>query len=371
MSTIFAAEENEDLFDRLPDAIVLTIFDKVQDCKSLCIFSSLCKRFHSLITQTQNISLKIPPQNHHKSSNSNRNQLFRFFNRVFLKPFRFFLRQITKWNPICIPIPYTFSQKTAGYNCNCTCSYTSPAEILRNFSEIKQLDIRLAAGENIGLKNSDEPLLKWKAEFGSQLKHCLIVGGTSISPIHENHSGGETETESENFGIIQRGDSVEETLRMSNDELKLRIVWIISCLIAASTRHCLLEETIKEKKMLEKVAITDDIGQGICSMNCEQVEEMRRNTRVFSPNRSKVPALKVKMWYVPELELPAKGCTTKGATLVVIRPVEEWSKADDGRDLVAGGFGFAGEGKEGKVFDEVAKELVKLKRSYSLEMNSF
>lgn len=87
--------------------------------------------------------------------------------------------------------------------------------------------------------------------------------------------------------------------------------------------------------------------------------------------RSKVPALKVKMWYVPELELPAKGCVMKGATLVVVKPVEEWSKADDGRDLVAGGFGFAREGKEEKVFDEVAKELVKLKRSYSLEMNSF
>ncbi|XP_016505427.1 F-box protein At1g30200 [Nicotiana tabacum] len=362
MSTIFVVEENEDLFDSLPDAIVLTIFDKVQDCKSLCIFSSLCKRFHSLITKTQNISLTIPPQNHHKS-NSNTNQLFRFFNRVFLKPFQFLLRQITKWNPICI-------QKNDGYNCNCTFSYTSPAEILRNFSEIKQLEIRLAAGENIGLKNSGDSLLKWKAEFGSQLKHCLIVGGTSISRIHENQGGEETETETENVGIIQRGDSVE-SLRMTNDELKLRIVWIISCLIAASTRHCLLEETIKEKKMLEKVVITDDIGQGICSMNCEQAEEMRRNTRVFSSNRSKVPALKVKMWYVPELELPAKGCVMKGATLVVVKPVEEWSKADDGRDLVAGGFGFAREGKEEKVFDEVAKELVKLKRSYSLEMNSF
>ncbi|OIT08329.1 PREDICTED: F-box protein At1g30200-like [Nicotiana attenuata] len=368
MSTIFAVKENEDLFDRLPDAIVLTIFEKVQDCKSLCIFSSLCKRFYSLITQTQNISLTIPPQNHHKSSNSNRNQLFQFFNRVFLKPFQFFLLQITKWNPICIPIPYTFSQKNDGYNCNCTCSYTSPAEILRNFNEIKQLEIQLAAGENIGLKNSGDSLLKWKAEFGSQLKHCLIVGGTSISPIHEYQGGEETVTE--NFRIIQRGDSVE-SLRMTNDELKLRIVWIISCVIAASTRHCLLEETIKEKKMLENVVITDDIGQGICCMNCEQVEEMRRNTRVFSSNRAKVPALKVKMWYVPELELPAKGCMMKGATLVVVKPVEEWSKADDGKDLVAGGFGFAGEGKEENVLNEVAKELVKLKRSYSLEMNSF
>ncbi|MCD7468731.1 hypothetical protein HAX54_007159 [Datura stramonium] len=40
MSTMFVIEENEDLFDRLPDSILLTIFDKVQDAKSLCVSAS-------------------------------------------------------------------------------------------------------------------------------------------------------------------------------------------------------------------------------------------------------------------------------------------------------------------------------------------
>ncbi|MCD7466625.1 hypothetical protein HAX54_003472 [Datura stramonium] len=366
MSTMFVIEENEDLFDRLPDSILLTIFDKVQDAKSLCVSASLCKRFRFLVTQTQYVSLTIPPQKSHKSSpsNTNRNQFIGFLNRVFLKPFQFVLRQISKWNPLCMPI-IPSAQKNDRYNC-CTCSYASPAEILRSFREIKELEIRLPSPAGGDKKNAGDSLLKWNAEFGSQLKNCLIVGGTSLSPIHNNRVGEDVE----NVDVRQRGDSLE-LQRMTNDELKLRVVWIISSLIAASARYCLLEETIKEKKTLNNVVISDDIGQGKCCMNGEQVEEMRRNTEVFSSNRMKMPALKVKMWYVPELELPEEGCVMKGATLVVIKPVEEWSKADESGDLVAKGFGITGDRKEEKVFDEVARELVKLDRSYSLEMNSF
>ncbi|KAL3347506.1 hypothetical protein AABB24_021264 [Solanum stoloniferum] len=343
-------QNKEDLFDRLPDDILLTIFDKLEDVKSLSISSSLCKRFRLLTTQTQHVSLAIPSQKYQKPLPfSSRNKFIRFF----LKPFQFVYRQISQWNPICMPCDNT-QKKRNSYSC-CTCSYasSSPAEILRNFTEIKELEIRVPSN---GGGDSDS-LLKWKGEFGSRLKNCLIVGGISLSPIRNDR--------------IDNGDAPIRELelqRMTNDDLKLRIVWIISSLIAASARHCLLEEVIKEKKLLNKVVITDDIGQGKVCMNGEQVEEMRRDMEVFS---SKMPALKVKMWYSPELELPEGGCVMKGATLVVIKPVEEWSKAADSGDLVAKGFGFAGDGKEEEVFDEVARELVKLERSYSLEMNSF
>ncbi|PHT93829.1 hypothetical protein T459_01711 [Capsicum annuum] len=238
---------------------------------------------------------------------------------------------------------------------------SSPAEILRNFREIKEFEIRLTSPPC-------DPLLKWKAEFGSQLKSCLIVGGTSFSPVRDNNNNDHDEDALENFPISQQRGDLMEFQRMTNEDLKLRIVWIISSLLAASARYSLLEEIIKEKRTIKEVVITDDIGQGKCCMNEEQVEEMRRNMGVIS---SKIPALKVKMWYVPELEMVRERCVMKGATLVVVKPVEEWSKADDGGDLVAKGFGFVGEGKEGKVFDEVARELVKLERCYSLEMSSF
>lgn len=349
---MFVDEENEDLFDRLPDAILLTIFDKLQDAKSLCISSSLCKRFHFLTTQTHHISLTIPPQK--KSPliiNTNKNQFIRLLNTLLLKPFQFVLRQVNKWN----------TQKNNRYKC-CTCTYDSPAEHLTSFSEVKELEIRLPSeGDK---KNNSDPLLKWKAEFGSQLRNCLIVGGTSLSLSLSSICS----KVFEDVPVMQRGDDTLDSQRMTNEELKLRVVWILSTLIAASARYSLLEETIKEKRTINNVVILDDHGQGKCCMNGEQVEEMRRNTSVFS---TKMPALKVKMWYVPELELPEEGCVMKGATLVVIKPVEEWSKADDGRDLVAKGFGFGGDGVKEKVFDEVAKELVKLERSYSLEMNSF
>ncbi|KAM3324315.1 F-box protein like [Capsicum chacoense] len=361
-------EENEDLFDRLPDSIILTIFDKLQDAKSLCISSSLSKRFHFLTTQTHHISLTIPPpKKSHNNTNPNKNQLTHFLNKLLFKPFLFVLKQINKWNPICMPVTYNTRKEDRCNNCftctcTCACTCSSPAEILRNFREIKEFEIRLASPPC-------DPLLKWKAEFGSQLKSCLIVGGTSFSPVRDNNNNNDHDEDAlENSPISQQRGDLMEFQRMTIEDLKLRIVWIISSLLAASARYSLLEEIIKEKRTIKKVVITDDIGQGKCCMNEEQVEEMRRNMGVIS---SKMPALKVKMWYVPELEVVRERCVMKGATLVVVKPVEEWSKADDGGDLVAKGFGFVGEGKEGKVFDEVARELVKLERCYSLEMSSF
>ncbi|KAF3674025.1 hypothetical protein FXO37_06624 [Capsicum annuum] len=282
-------EENEDLFDRLPDSIILTIFDKLQDAKSLCISSSLSKRFHFLTTQTHHISLTIPPpKKSHNNTNPNKNQLTHFLNKLLFKPFLFVLKQINKWNPICMPVTYNTRKEDRCNNCftctcTCACTCSSPAEILRNFREIKEFEIRLTSPPC-------DPLLKWKAEFGSQLKSCLIVGGTSFSPVRDNNNNDHDEDALENFPISQQRGDLMEFQRMTNEDLKLRIVWIISSLLAASARYSLLEEIIKEKRTIKEVVITDDIGQGKCCMNEEQVEEMRRNMGVIS---SKIPALKV------------------------------------------------------------------------------
>lgn len=372
-------------FDRLPDDVVLHIFHKLHDAKSLSVCTAICKRFHSLVPQTHSLLLSVPACpafDSHSTKQSKRNHpLVAFATKCVIRPFRSLLRVIR-----------SKANFFSGTGCTCRDNdgdgfggyyYYPPAHILRNFREIRRLELRLprhvsCVSEVCGGSGSGDGCgLRWTAEFGSELQSCVIVGGTSISPIRKN---------CDRVGDEEEGSG--EELRISeNVDLKLRVLWTISCLIAASSRHSLLREAIKEHQTVRSVTVTDEIGQGRLTMNAKQIEEMRRNSHaektkeddencvLMADDRTRVPALKMKMWIAPELELPEEGCVMKGATLVVIRPVEGWSTAEQEEnagalELVRKVEQEVGE-KEERVFAEAAMKLMKLKRSYTLEMNSF
>lgn len=174
------------------------------------------------------------------------------------------------------------------------------------------------------------------------------------------------------------GSNQESSRVMADDELKLRIVWTISCLIAASARHYLMQETVKGLKMIENVLVSDESDQGRLCMNKEQIEEIRASKGKgdeMVENRSRVPALRMKMWYLDRLELPGSSKVMEGATLVVIRPaagggaeeVKKGSRSD--ADMVADAFG--GEEGEGNLIGDAVRKLMVAKKCYVLEMNSF
>ena len=97
-------------------------------------------------------------------------------------------------------------------------------------------------------------------------------------------------------------------------------------------------------------------------MNKSQLQEFRDKPLAASAssNRTQVPALNMKLWYAPYLDLPC-GMVLKGADLVSIRPYEyPICKETDG--FLAGAF-------EGP-FKTTASLLAK-RRTYLLEMNSF
>jgi hypothetical protein len=148
----------------------------------------------------------------------------------------------------------------------------------------------------------------------------------------------------------------------TNGGLKLRVVWTISSLIAASARHYLLQPIIAEHKTLDSLVLTDTDGQGVLFMNRDQLEELRVKPLSASSasKRTLVPALNMRLWYAPTLELP-DGTVLKGATLVAIRPSESKKEVCDVSWVSS-------------AFDEpygiAAKMLVK-RRTYCLEMNSF
>ncbi|CAA2972302.1 F-box At4g18380-like [Olea europaea subsp. europaea] len=86
---------------------------------------------------------------------------------------------------------------------------------------------------------------------------------------------------------------------MDDHELKLRIRWTISCLMASSARHYLIQEIVKERDMIEKIEVTDESEQGR--------NKLKRNLMAkdsFFEYRSRVPALRIKTRYGENLELP-------------------------------------------------------------------
>lgn len=326
---------SDDFFDRLPDDVVLSIFGKLQDAKSLCLSMSVCKRFRLIAPLVDRIFLPIPQKKSAVKEFDQKNSVKNAVIRTLMKPF-YLISQMIKLKPKNEENDLDFY------------SYYVPNEILKNFGGIRALHLRLPCYGNQKKAGKSGKIsttfLKWRAEFGRELHSCVILGAKSWAE--------KAEKDEDSVGSNQESSRV-----MADDELKLRIVWTISCLIAASARHYLMQETVKGLKMMENVVVSDESDQGRLCMNKEQIEEIRQSKGKgdeMVENRSRVPALRMKMWYLDRLEVPGSSKVMEGATLVVIRPAaaggggaeEEKKGSRSDADMVADAFG--GEEGEGK-----------------------
>ncbi|XP_042393137.1 F-box protein At4g18380-like [Zingiber officinale] len=340
---------NQDHFDQIPDSLLLLIFNKLADVRSLCRCLAVSKRFNSLVPLVHDLYVKIDRivsvdgdcDAISLSSPKPRN-IFAHLLKVML--FRIFK-------------PFHHLQSTNGGNKPLfpRIFHHSPAQVLKTFTQVRNLRIELPAAD---VGTEDGVFLKWRAEFGSTLQNCVILGGTRIEP-------GSDSVNSE--GSVEDNGSIPESF-YTNGGLKLRVVWTISSLIAASTRHYLLHQIVKEHRTLKSLVLTDADGQGTLTMGVEQLKEFREKplTASASSNRSQVPASNMKLKYAPYLELP-EGMRMQGATLVVIKPAGEGTSCvNSGKKeteaLVCGAF-------DGP-FQAAVTALGK-RRTYLLEMNGF
>ncbi|XP_073048231.1 F-box protein At5g46170-like [Primulina eburnea] len=374
--------EQVDHFDRLPDSILLLIFNGVGDVKALGRCCVVSRRFRALVPQVDDVIVRVDcvisdddsssPGTSSSVSVLDKSRypivsLFRLFFSGLVKPLHSLITQLIVPSSTCRnPSPSEDFQCDSEQNC---VTHHSPTQVLRNFNEIKLLRIELPSGE-LGI--DDGVLLKWKADFGSTLDSCVIIGASSVirtaDNILHNYSGAcdvtETDIGNNNGGGEIDTGSIPESF-YTNGGLKLRVVWTISSLVAASARHYLLQPIIAEHKTLESLFLTDADGQGVLSMDKEQLQELRMKPLLASSasKRTLVPALNVWLWYSPRLELPC-GMVLEGATLVAIRPSEHPKKEILGPEL-----NWVASALE-EPFDTAAKMLLK-RRTYCLEMNSF
>ncbi|KAJ7530474.1 hypothetical protein O6H91_14G005000 [Diphasiastrum complanatum] len=364
----YAPSTSVDNFDRLPDSLLLIIFNKLGDIRTLGRCCAVSKRFCVLAPQAGNVVVKVDCVISGEESSINvkgRGVLSHFARFVYgsiVKPFQ--------------ALQHMLGPKKAK---PAEISHHSPGEVLKNFKEVQNLRIELPGGE-LGIEEGF--LLKWKAEFGSTLESCVILGASSVAKVDiegqgvcsvsrgkeayvQAQSGGacefteSNETESSNSQVDN--GSIPESF-YTDGSLKLRVVWTISSLIAASARHYLLQQIISDHSTLESLVLTDADGQGTLRMGKDQLQEFRDKPLAASAsaNRTQVPALNMKLWYAPHLELP-DGTGLKGATLVAIRPSER-TQGKETEEYVSGEFE--------EPYKTAAAMLAK-RRTYVLEMNSF
>ncbi|KAG6501422.1 hypothetical protein ZIOFF_041302 [Zingiber officinale] len=345
------ADPSSDLdhFDLLPDSIVLLIFNKLADVRSLGRCSAVSKRFNSLVFTVHDVYIKIDrvvtvdgDSDDPLSSSSPRQRplfanLIKLMLSSLLKPF-LNLRSIKGSNKPVFP----------------QLSHHSPAQVLKDFTHVHNLRIELPSGD---VGTEEGVVLKWRAEFGSTLQKCVILGGTRVD---------QKPVSSELEASVEDNGSIPESF-YTNGGLKLRVVWTISSLIAASTRHYLLRPIIRNHPTLKSLVLTDTDGQGTLCMGEEQLKEFREKplAPLGSSNRTQVPASNMKLKYAPILELPG-GMALQGATLVCIKPSSDGGSAANTRTETDAFISGAFDGP----FKTAVKTLMK-RRTYLLEMNGF
>ncbi|BBN07914.1 hypothetical protein MPTK1_4g07250 [Marchantia polymorpha subsp. ruderalis] len=351
--------------DRLPDSLLLLILNKVADIKALGRCCAVSRRFYALAPLVDNVVVKVDCVISGEENSLN------VKGRGILSIVRLVMGSIFK--PIQA-LQHLLGPKKAILTTEV--SHHSPGEVLKNFKEIQNLRIELPGGE-LGIEEG--VLLKWKAEFGSTLESCVILGAASLVKGTEvEKKGGKSDGSNKPWCSQVRTDGSrtgESLIPTQPDDsgsipasfytdggLKLRVVWTISSLIAASARHYLLQQIISDHPTLESLVLTDADGQGMLCMSKEQLREFRDKPLAASAssNRTQVPALNMKLWYAPYLELPG-GTGLKGATLVDIRPSDQPARKESEAFVVG-------------AFEEpyrTAASILAKQRTYLLEMNSF
>ncbi|XP_057794591.1 F-box protein AUF2-like [Salvia miltiorrhiza] len=289
-----------DLFDLLPDPILLLILNRVSDVKTLLRCRSVSRRLSSLVPLSDSLLLRVDrviPASHDPAAS------------LLSSLLKSLLHLISPSPP------------------------NSPSRILRRFHAIKTLKIDLPAGD---LHPANGTSIKWVARFGHTLRSCVILASGTAG-------------------------------------MKTRVVWTISALIAASARHHMAADVVDEQRLLSHLVVSDREGEGAMIMDKDGLREFRERIAAAAEDwrrsgRTTVPAVGVRMRHEPRLEL-SSGVVVEGATLVVVRPVEEGPRPCEAEEA-HGDEALAAEAFGGGVYAEHVEKLLK-SRAYILEMDSF
>ncbi|KAI4389439.1 hypothetical protein MLD38_001667 [Melastoma candidum] len=308
----------EDHFDRLPDCLLLDILDRLSDAKSLVRCLSVSSRFRSLVPLATSLRLLVDRVVPPSPSPSLFDSFAAFLNLFFPLPF---------------PPPSS--------------PYSSPSSVLRGFRCVRHLDIQLPSP--VTLNDNGSTFLRYRATFGETLEECVMIVGFR----------GKEGKEGAGREVVKAADE--------EGEVKERVFWVIRALVDACKRHnYAARELIREHQGLASLRMSDAAGEGVVEMGKRGLEECRKCP---APREGcRVPRVKMQMRYGRKTEVQRGGEVFEGATLVVVRTMNDDGTRDwpDGDDAARATDAFGSDGG----YKEAVGELMK-NRSYSLEINSF
>ncbi|XP_058198603.1 F-box protein AUF2-like [Rhododendron vialii] len=268
-------EPAENQFHRLPDDVVVNIFDKVSDVQSLCRCLVVSKRFSSLIPLVQTLSFKTNawdyinfPRYESEDAlvNGSLGEISKFFIiELLLKTLLYFL------NPSLSP---------------CLLLNASGLVFLDKLTRVRSLNLELVSDFNV----HKDSAFKWGAQFTSNLKSVTFLYATSFSKLMKSK---EEEIENE----------------ITHKELLRRVNLAINCLKEAVLRLGILSPVIAKNPNLQSITITDSNNKGV--KLCLSGEKLVKCMNAFD-----LETAIMRVGYVPVLRLPMYGYVMKRVTIV-------------------------------------------------------
>ncbi|XP_015966358.1 F-box protein AUF2-like [Arachis duranensis] len=320
-------QSNNNLFELLPDDVILIIFNKVKDAKTLVRCFSVNKHLASLIPQTDVVSLSLiaPRSSNSHSLDRNHNNKGNFVKHV-KSGVNYLATKLLQNCYVPTAAPTTSNKQEVPFS-----SDDTPCRRLRLFSHISYLRVEIHSDiTDAGITRSSDEIFKWKARFSGRLKSWTLL--CCSKKLRYFVGGGDWCLKS---GALTQFKEREQRMNLSFRD--------------AYARYRLAREMATQFATLKKVKVTDAKREGILSMTEDDIGDMRDSWREEEEGEEAVYLLQ--MWYVPLLELPMAKCMWKDAMFIVIRPMDINSRLVD--------FGFDSDTREQRMFTEGIREIMK------------
>ncbi|XP_058199179.1 uncharacterized protein LOC131314510 [Rhododendron vialii] len=263
-------EEAENQFHRLADDVVVNIFDKLSDVKCLCRCFVVSRRFSSLVSRVQTVSVK----------------------------------SYGTWELNYLPI-VDYDSPGLEQHLN-HLIHGLGINFLAKLTHVRALHIELPS--DFGSQN--DSVFKWAANFTAKLDGVMILYAESLSKIMESEQEEEDETDEQEEEEEETNEQEEE------DKTDSPLLVIKRSVKDAVFRLGILSYVVERHPMLESVTITDSKNKGakLC-LGGEKIAECRNwlnFDRVIQPVIGESWRKKcMNIGTVPVLELPTSGYVMK------------------------------------------------------------
>ncbi|KAI8569760.1 hypothetical protein RHMOL_Rhmol02G0302100 [Rhododendron molle] len=298
MEVLKQSQQNN--FDHLPDDIVLLILNKLWEAKWICRCLIGSKRFASLISHINNVSVKSP---HYVS---------------------------------------TWLEQEKGS--------TSVFDYLVGLKDIVYLHLEERFFREVGLESSWLPILKWKiCDFDINVKSFIFVKASWLERVELPLAKDEKDEEEE------EGEE-EEDEYMQLHPTNIAVV----CFDDACMRLNIVMDMIEKHQMLRSITISDIKNQGKIVVSGNQISELRdleRAKLLMTEVDSGRAELLLKYCHLPSLHLPKSKFMMGCLSLVYIRCVNP-SSDDEGDDVNDDDMSAGSFDGEGEAFNEAVKEIL-------------